>query len=1322
MKKIIPLFLLAVSASSSLLLAQDNAQRVESTANCNNSDQDMSCYLMMDPLTIEEGTKAIGKAFGGNAVTAERVMIEGVGVRKNGVETTVSSSSSSNQVLRLRGGGPKKFQPTGGFKSTGDTSDEEDNITGNPDLDSEDTSPMNGQINKYLKEEIINNIYTECLAEVVKLSLGGRVTVENASQEVAEWAAAEKAAEHSKGQAGRALENARIETEEARRLADEAKQSAKEAARVPLQGSSAEQAVVATMNYEKARAAYAAADYEAKRRFGILAAARVETADNVLHAISVRNSKQKAIAEAELAEAKETEMQALEAVEAAKVDVVIKANLLNSAEANLNDAKKIVKGMSPASPMTSAQKVAIKGIEKYKTAAETAAASAIDAEFRANIAKGKIREMNFERELKAYHDAEEAWMQAGEGYKTALVKVHEVDLDDEELTAALASAEVHQTTWRAHARWVKARQADQIVDAPGVSLDHLIIAEAAWAHTIEGYKMGIEKSMQANLKCGELTDCLNNAVSAQKRVQAQAIALAKTKAAQAREQEVSANGEAFNVSWDRDAGGMEAKRIQRDAWKSVAFTSGQASKSWDKVSEILARGNLEGASLWWKVAEKDNVLAEKFKEGVIYCREFRHCNFTWKNKEHAMQLEKISWIAYYLSNADRWLAEFEEARKKGHQEIAEMWKKASVEAQEAAKYQERSCQVYDALGDRQEIIRCEKVAQALGGHYAYTYWACGSAVCLSHAAEYLTRAAEANDKGNSGVATLWTKGAEQMQYSSEYVRKVVQAHQLKSTEDPEYWQTTADYFYNSAIQLTLAAEVLEKGVVANIQGNQPLAEFCNKLVKQCQESAEHSRKSAEAKLSGNTAEEKRRNSIFTYSRQNTYTLKLAVQAFEQATVAIANRNETLAELWNKTTVLYEGSAEYHQKAAEAYSSGNDAEAKFWTSISSCENGLMAGGIKNLVSILEKATAATAQRNQPLADLYTTEAVLYQEGLTLSRKRKEAEIRGNKAEADRLGCFLSLVRLCGNEYFKSACTALEKATIAIDKGNQSLADCWNKFVAQYKELVEYERKVIEAKLSGNDAEADHWDKIRGFAQGSAKQLESAANNLEKAAEATGTGNRLIADLWRKLSTLDQELGESYRKAAEVETSGTCLESDRLDKIGKFARDSAVKLELAANYLKQATEATAKGNQFLAEDRRKAAAQKQELAEYYRKVAEAMLNKNNAEENRWKKIIRFAEESIEKLELVPNALMEATGATVKGNQPLADLWSKAATQYQKSAEYYRKSVETQLSSNAAEADHLEEIAYSAYKSAAALQNEAEELVKNESDEYSDGENES
>ncbi|HLB32949.1 MAG TPA: hypothetical protein VJK54_01820, partial [Chthoniobacterales bacterium] len=130
MKKIIPLFLLAVSASSSLLLAQDNAQRVESTANCNNSDQDMSCYLMMDPLTIEEGTKAIGKAFGGNAVTAERVMIEGVGVRKNGVETTVSSSSSSNQVLRLRGGGPKKFQPTGGFKSTGDTSDEEDNITG----------------------------------------------------------------------------------------------------------------------------------------------------------------------------------------------------------------------------------------------------------------------------------------------------------------------------------------------------------------------------------------------------------------------------------------------------------------------------------------------------------------------------------------------------------------------------------------------------------------------------------------------------------------------------------------------------------------------------------------------------------------------------------------------------------------------------------------------------------------------------------------------------------------------------------------------------------------------------------------------------------------------------------------------------------------------------------------------------------------------------------------------------------------------------------------------------------------------------------------
>ncbi|HLB33465.1 MAG TPA: hypothetical protein VJK54_04450, partial [Chthoniobacterales bacterium] len=79
MKKIIPSFLLAVSVSSSLLLAQDkNNNKTISlsedqidqgaqiatnyelpTANCNNQGANLDCYLMMDPVSAEEVGKSL---------------------------------------------------------------------------------------------------------------------------------------------------------------------------------------------------------------------------------------------------------------------------------------------------------------------------------------------------------------------------------------------------------------------------------------------------------------------------------------------------------------------------------------------------------------------------------------------------------------------------------------------------------------------------------------------------------------------------------------------------------------------------------------------------------------------------------------------------------------------------------------------------------------------------------------------------------------------------------------------------------------------------------------------------------------------------------------------------------------------------------------------------------------------------------------------------------------------------------------------------------------------------------------------------------------
>ncbi|HLB33469.1 MAG: hypothetical protein A3F67_05050 [Verrucomicrobia bacterium RIFCSPHIGHO2_12_FULL_41_10] len=502
MKKVILSFLLTTSASSIPLLAQDHHQ-----VNLQSSSSHLGIrpQLMMNPSTLEEGAQVGGEALG---------IFTPAQARKAAQEREAAAKASSTAQLGV----------------SISKNNEENNAAVIPDLESEDTEPMNSQVSKYLKKEIINNIYEECLAEVANLSLGastGRVVGENTSKEAAEWAAAAQAADFSKGKAERVFEKAVRDIEEAKSMLDEAKRNVRELEKASQPSSATEQAVAAAnLAYEKACAVYATSDYKAKKLAGELAEARVETASAVLHAITVRKSTQHATAaEAELNVAKEAEAEALEAAEVAKSDVVAKAALLSRAEAHLTAAKQAVQGMSgsngntaPAvSPMTAAQRVAMKEIEQDKAAAEEVRAKAKKVEITANSAKAKVHEMNFEKELMAYRQAEEAWGETVEGYKNALVHAQEAGLDEEELALSVANAEVREASWRADACWVKARQADQVVATPqGGSLDQLKGAEVAWVHAVEEYKKAIAKAMEAHAspKCiEELTASLNNAVA-----------------------------------------------------------------------------------------------------------------------------------------------------------------------------------------------------------------------------------------------------------------------------------------------------------------------------------------------------------------------------------------------------------------------------------------------------------------------------------------------------------------------------------------------------------------------------------------------------------------------------------------------------------------------------------------------------------------------------------------------------------------------------------------------------------------------------------------
>ncbi|HLB34871.1 MAG TPA: hypothetical protein VJK54_11650 [Chthoniobacterales bacterium] len=164
MKKLFFTSLFAVLIRTGFLVAQDNYQVTGSREQGTNSNQttelvqnnsrialplrndtipisnllsftsllDVTPKLMMNP-SLEEETKTLAKALGvlgKGAVDAKGVMVGGesggigaVGAMRSNVDSTISSSN----VLRLRGGGPKKtqqFQPKGALKSTGESSEE----------------------------------------------------------------------------------------------------------------------------------------------------------------------------------------------------------------------------------------------------------------------------------------------------------------------------------------------------------------------------------------------------------------------------------------------------------------------------------------------------------------------------------------------------------------------------------------------------------------------------------------------------------------------------------------------------------------------------------------------------------------------------------------------------------------------------------------------------------------------------------------------------------------------------------------------------------------------------------------------------------------------------------------------------------------------------------------------------------------------------------------------------------------------------------------------------------------------------------------------
>src|SRR3990167_6437352 len=235
------------------------------TTNRDNLAQDLSYHLMMDPAelkNIEGGIEDLKEVLGSPGKAGLSV--------STAAHSPVGNSSSSAAILEAR------------------DSDAAATLTVDETGEGDSTKA-------YLKNEICDNIYMACLAEVATMSLAQRKTAEGMIQEKEEWEAAKDMAMEEEAELKIILERAKGETLAAQKKFDSAN----------------------AILHGKAYADEAYYNWQVKELAEKLAEARVTTSHATLNAIKFRNTAQRVKSEARLNEAIAMEYKASQALEAA---------------------------------------------------------------------------------------------------------------------------------------------------------------------------------------------------------------------------------------------------------------------------------------------------------------------------------------------------------------------------------------------------------------------------------------------------------------------------------------------------------------------------------------------------------------------------------------------------------------------------------------------------------------------------------------------------------------------------------------------------------------------------------------------------------------------------------------------------------------------------------------------------------------------------------------------------------------------------------------------------------------------------------------------
>ncbi|HLB34577.1 MAG TPA: hypothetical protein VJK54_10135, partial [Chthoniobacterales bacterium] len=831
-KKTIPSFLLAVLASSSLLVAQNEydqgtGYRVQGTGLkteelpseehndlCNlislfKSSSIPISYLpssisylgvaptlMMNPSTLEEGAEALGKELG---VFGERATPSKVGVAAT--RSSVGNSPSNIAV-----------SPQGAVETTGEENAEEN---GNA-------------INAFLEDEICNNIYMSCLAKVVGMSKSrgfvAAANSEEAAQEAAEWAAAEKKASNDVRKSEKVLEKAKKET-----LAAEKKLNS---ATASLHG--------------KAYADEAYYNFQVKELAEALAEARVATAQATLMAIEVRNTAQSAGAEADLAEAREEEKTAFDALAAATAHTTGEIASSSVVQQKATDSKRPTSlspnpsspfSFTPPKPPASELK-----IEQNFTSTPIPIATAVEVRSSHNFTVAEPLTQQFDQlkisEEKAAKEKAEA-LALAKKEKVAAFEAEFVTLIEDAKVQAKEAAEV-ATTAREKAEKLRTSEKDW-----NDAIKKANKVEASYAHLAEMYKLyqeqaaehyegGILKAKRSKYNFAlqdsesERDDWRSNVEECTQKKEALNNEAIKKVLSQTPTTEAKDPGEAQNIGVqvaEKKEEFIREKKIFSQAEAAIAQKPEvlETLKKEDKTTEQVnvPNKNIVNANLK-SAGENDDETGSVEKDDN---ETFDQCLAQAEQKMATIDEEKreIETGEYYkscsqknkkqadrnletgLSNYEKALKCFREAKNIGDQKLARLWIEAFDQYYLAASCRKKAAAV---LSDRRDPI-----------HQSKTVKFCEeNSECWRSAAIYAVRSAEKFKKTisfrNSGKelqTVVYKKVAKKLQEAANLEKQAAEEHIAGKTHQKSSLSNAGYYTSLSAEKMIEASKLREAG-------------------------------------------------------------------------------------------------------------------------------------------------------------------------------------------------------------------------------------------------------------------------------------------------------------------------------------------------------------------------------------------------------------------------------------------------------------------------------------------------------------------------------